>query len=123
MNEVEFWAIIDLLDWEHTGNDDKVLEPAIKRTRNQVEKGDLLFCRSLCVFALSIDTKAHASNIGDDAYDSTSELCFSRWIFYARCVVLANGKKFYETVLNDPGKCQRTWNSSRYSILHQMRMN
>src|SRR5207248_2122881 len=51
-----------------------------------------------------LDTRAHASNIGEDSCDPESDYVSADGFVYARCVVVANGKEFYEQVLKDPTK-------------------
>jgi hypothetical protein len=51
-----------------------------------------------------LDTKAYASNIGKNAYNPDSDYVSADGFLYARCVVVANGRQFYEAVLKDPTK-------------------
>lgn len=51
-----------------------------------------------------MDTKAHASNIGEDSYDPKSDYVSADGFLYARCVVVANGREFYRAALEDPAK-------------------
>jgi hypothetical protein len=97
--EMEFWAIIDLLDWKKTGNDDKVLEPAIAALAKRSQADIRQFYERFAYLLYQLDTKSHAKQLMDeDEYFSADEF------LYVRCCVVANGKKFYESVLKNPKK-------------------
>jgi len=104
MGEQDFWSIIDLLDWDEEGDDDAVLQPAIealsKRSVAEIQAFEDILSRKLH----ALDTKAHARNIGADAYVSEDKFFSADAFLYARCVVVANGRELYETVLADPAK-------------------
>ena len=104
MSEEEFWAVINLLDWKHQGKDEKVLAPAIKALASKSKSEICRFAERFAFVLYQLDTKPHASNIGEDSYDPKSAYVSADGFLYARCVVVANGKEFYETVLNDPSK-------------------
>lgn len=104
MDEQEFWRIIALFNWKRTGNDEAVLKPAVaalaKHSVEEIAAFEEILSRKL----YALDTMAHARNIGDDAYVDDSKHFSVDWFLYARCCVVANGKKFYERVLADPTK-------------------
>lgn len=88
----EFWSIIDRLDWENEGD--------VTRCSRQPSRHSRLSQR-----------RTFASSRND------SPSCFINWtqkpmpatsanngFLYARCVVVANGRKFYEAALKDPTK-------------------
>lgn len=102
MSDEEFWSIIDLLDWKYQGNDKKVLAPAIKALAAKTKAEICRFEEFLAYLLYQLDTKAHASNIGKDSYDPESDYVSADGFLYARCVVVANGRDFYEKVLKDP---------------------
>jgi hypothetical protein len=102
MSEEEFWLIIDRLDWEHQGNDQKVLAPAIKALAAKSTADICRFEERFAFLLYQLDTRAHASNIGEYSYDPESDYVSADGFLYARCVVVANGRGFYETVLRDP---------------------
>lgn len=104
MSEEEFWSIIELLNWQHQGNDMKVLAPAIKALAGKSKTEICRFEERFSYLLYQLDTKAHASNIGEDSYDPESDYVSADGFLYARCVVVANGRDFYETVLTDPTK-------------------
>jgi hypothetical protein len=104
MAEDTFWSIIDRLDWNHEGNDDKVLAPAIEFLASVSRRDICRFRERFAFLHYQLDTRAHASNIGEYSYDEKSDYVSADGFLYARCVVVANGPKFYEAVLKDPRK-------------------
>jgi hypothetical protein len=102
MSEEVFWSIIDLLDWSHEGNDELVLEPAIEALALKSKTEIRAFEERLAFLLYQLDTKAHASNIGEASYDPASDYISADEFLYARCVAVANGRAFYEAALNDP---------------------
>ncbi len=104
MSEEDFWSIINLLDWNYQGDDKMVLTPAIKMLSTKSKAEICQFEERFSFLLYQLDTKAHASNIGKYSYDSKQRYVSADGFLYARCVVLANGQKFYKAVLNDPRK-------------------
>jgi hypothetical protein len=104
MREDAFWSIIEQLDWKHEGDDEKVLAPAVKALASQSQTEICRFEERLAFLLYQLDTKAHASNIGEGSYKPDSEHMSADGFLYARCVAVANGQKFYESVLRDPTK-------------------
>ena len=104
MSEDEFWSIIALLDWKHQGNDKKVLAPAINALASKSKTAICHFEERFAFLLYQLDTRAHASNTGEDSYDPKSDYISADGFLYARCVVVANGREFYEVVLKDPSK-------------------
>ena len=104
MSEEEFWTVINVLDWKHQGNDEKVIAPAIKALGSKSKTEICRFAERFAFLLYQLDTKAHASNIGEDSYDPKSGYVSADGFLYARCVVVANGREFYEAVLKDPSK-------------------
>lgn len=99
MDEAEFWAIIALLDWQKTGDDDAVLEPAIAALAQRSKTEICRFYERLAFLLYQLDTRAHAQQC-----TSEGELLSADGFLYTRCCVVANGKDFYESVLHDPTK-------------------
>ena len=102
MDEKEFWRIVGLFNWKRTGNDDAVLAPAIKGLAKHSVEDISAFEEILSQKLYALDTMAHAKNIGEDSYVDDSKHFSVDLFLYARCCVVANGKEFYERVLNDP---------------------
>jgi len=103
MTENEFWGVIDLLDWNQTGDDDAVAEPLVARLGSleveDIEQFEQRLAEKL--HALDLRAIARTWNDGDDEH-------FSGDLFlYARCCVVANGRDFFNKVLEDPNSMPR----------------
>ena len=102
MTEERFWAIIAMLDWAATGDDEAVIAPAVAELAKHAIEEIYEFENILAQKLYALDTIAHARQIGgEDAYREGEY--FSPDLFlYARCVVVANGEDLYKRVLQDP---------------------
>ncbi len=104
MNDDVFWEVIEALDWDKTGEDDAVLEPAILMLASRKDQDILDFADILSEKLHLLDGEAFARSIGKDAYKGP-RTHFSRNCFLsARCCAIANGQEFYNEVLEDPEK-------------------
>lgn len=102
MDENEFWKIIDMFEWKHSGDDEKVLKKAIKYLSKKSDEDLNVFDDILSKMLFDLDGKEYAKNIGEDAYvDEESYFSVDEFL-YSRCVVVANGKEFYYEVLENP---------------------
>ena len=104
MDSAQFWRIIDLLDWEGDGGDQAVLEPAIAALSELPQEEIAAFEELLSQKLFALDTLAHASNVGEDAYVDKSEYFSVDTLLYARCCVVANGEALYTSVLEHPSE-------------------
>jgi len=104
MNENKFWDIIALLDWDKTGDDDAVLEPACQALATQQDDAIFEFENILAEKLLALDTREHcrACYAGELDPDDGDDYVSADDFLYARCVVVANGREFYASVLADP---------------------
>jgi hypothetical protein len=101
MNEEEFWKIIELLDWEKTGDDEAVLLPAVDYLSQLEVEAIKKFQDILSEKLYHLDGQKYAEQTGENAY--TEKGSFSVDVFlYTRCCVVANGKEYYEHVLENP---------------------
>ncbi|HFA51532.1 MAG TPA: DUF4240 domain-containing protein [Bacteroidetes bacterium] len=99
LTEEGFWEIIDLLDWAHTGDDEKVLQPAVAYLAEQPLSHIYQFVDMLAKKLFELDTKQHAQVFLDtEGYLSSDDF------LYARCAVVANGKKVFESILHNPSE-------------------
>lgn len=104
MEEDQFWKVIALLDWSKTGDDDAVLAPAVQALADVEQERICAFHDILSQKLHALDTRAHcqACYEGDlepghpEAYVSSDDF------LYHRCVVVANGRDYYESVLAAP---------------------
>lgn len=102
MDEVQFWAIIDLLDWR-TLNSEAILAPAVQALSQFSEAEIHRFHDILNEKLYALDGQRFATQLGSNRYEPNQHFSVDSFL-YARCCVVANGKKFYETVLHDPSK-------------------
>ena len=104
INETEFWRIIGLFNWKRTGDDEAVLKPAVKALANKSPEEITAFEEILSQKLFALDTKAHAMQMGEDAYVDDKHHFSVDLFLYARCCVVANGKEYYDSVLADPSE-------------------
>ncbi|MFN0217062.1 MAG: DUF4240 domain-containing protein [Saprospiraceae bacterium] len=109
MDEAQFWAIINLLDWR-TMNADSVISPAIEAL-SQFSKSDInAFHELLNEKLYTLDDRRFAEQLGSNRYPPDEGKNFSvDGFLYARCCVVANGKEFYEAVVADPTKMPKEY--------------
>jgi hypothetical protein len=101
MTETTFWALIAMLNWGATGDDDAVVAPVVEELSQMSTEDIQRFDDILASKLHALDTKSHASEIGEDAYVE-GEYFSADWFLYARCAVVANGSELFNSVLNDP---------------------
>ncbi len=99
MNEDRFWNIITLFDWSNTGNDDAVIEPAIRELSKMPEAAILAFYDLLSEKLYLLDGRAYAEHSVSSNEGISSDL-----FLYARCAVVANGRELFEKVLKNPSQ-------------------
>ncbi len=99
--DANFWRVIALLDWsKEEENNEAVLEPAIAFLSSQEEAAIYRFHDILAEKLFALDKRIYADQLGEDA---PGEGYFSPDFFlYARACMVANGKTYYESILNDP---------------------
>ncbi|WP_374605053.1 DUF4240 domain-containing protein [Arenimonas sp.] len=102
MNDDTFWRIIGLLDWDEEGDDEAVIEPAVDALAQMPVEAIAGFEETLARKLHALDTRAHAREIGEDAYTDDGDDFSVDTFLYARCCVVANGRELYETVLANP---------------------
>jgi len=102
MDESQFWQIIQSLDWKQTENA-RVIAPAIEALSQYPIADIAAFDDLLSQKLYALDGQRYAEQTGDRAYSNNPDQHFSvDGFLYARCCVVANGKEFYEKVLQDP---------------------
>jgi len=102
MNESEFWSVLDLLDWQDSGNDSSVIQPAVDKLAE-------LSVEDICQFAVILAAKLHlldgevyAREIGSDSFSGVKGDFAQNWFLYVRCCAVANGKTVFESILANP---------------------
>ena len=101
MNNETFWQILGLFDWRKQGDDDAVIEPAVKVLAQFKVEEIYKFYDILNQKLFALDTKAHAKEIGSEAYKEDKYFS-ADWFLYSRCACLTNGEDYYENVLKNP---------------------
>jgi hypothetical protein len=109
MNEHTFWEIIQLFDWDQAGDDDAVLEPAVQALSALDHDSIFRFDNILSEKLHALDTRTHcrACYMGKLDPDDGDDYISADDFLYSRCVVVANGRDFYASVLTDPTKMPR----------------
>lgn len=94
MGKREFWKIIKMLDWSYEGDDDKVLAPAVEYLSMLSDKDIFKFENIMAELLYNLDNK----ELVFELYGTTD--FFSGDLFlYQRCVAIANGKGYYDSIL------------------------
>jgi predicted DNA-binding WGR domain protein len=101
MSEDTFWRIIRLFNWKKLGDDDAVVEPAVKALAQMSVDNIKRFEDILHEKLHALDTEAHAREIGEEAYQPGKYFSVD-WFLYERCAVVANGREVFERILGDP---------------------
>lgn len=109
MDEEQFWAIISLFNWK-TQNSDAILALAVEAL-SQFSSNDIeIFHDILNEKLYALDGRRFAEQLGSNRYTPDESNYFSVDSFlYARCSVVANGKKFFELVLQNPNKIPKEY--------------
>lgn len=106
MNENVFWATIAKLNWDETGNNDAVLEPAV-RSLSAMEVDDIFIFEDMLAEKLhALDTREHcrACYVGELDPDNGDDYISADDFLYIRCVIVANGQELFSEVLADPNQ-------------------
>jgi len=104
MEESEFWDLIGELDWNKAGDDEAVCEPLVSALAGKSTDAIGAFHERLAQKLHALDTEAHARQIGEDAYVGPDEHFSADWFLYVRCCAVANGRKVFDTVIEDPSQ-------------------
>ncbi len=97
-SEADFWQVIDKIDWSKKTAEAKI-SPVVKMLAKMPLSSIYLFADKLSEKLYHLDTKAHAAAYAADEPDN---FISADDFLYARCAVIAEGKDYYEKVLNDP---------------------
>jgi hypothetical protein len=106
MNDTTFWRIIGLLDWDQAGDDDAVLEPATVVLASHSVEEIYAFDELLAEKLYALDTREVARGVyrGQLDPDDGDQYISSDDFLYSRCVIVANGRDYYQAVLADPSQ-------------------
>ena len=95
----DFWDIIEQLNWSKEGDDAAVVEPVIEILQKRPLAHIYRFEDILSEKLWHLDTEKHAKVFLDnpkEGYLSVDDF------LYTRCAVVANGREFYQDVLDNP---------------------
>lgn len=102
LDDNRFWHLIELLDWESTGDDIRVIEPCVEELSCGSIEDILAFQDILSEKLYLLDGEDFAREIGQDAYAGNKASFSKEWFLGVRCCVVANGREFFEEVLATP---------------------
>lgn len=104
MDATQFWHVIGTFDWSQEGDDEAVIAPAVAALADRSEEEIQAFSDLLAGFLYALDTREHARYgfLGEADPDNGDDYISADAFLYLRCVVVANGREFYEAVLADP---------------------
>jgi predicted DNA-binding WGR domain protein len=104
MTEDVFWALIRVLDWKRTGDDAAVLRPAVTALSLMCVEDIYAFDDLLAAKLYALDTReiARGTYRGQIDPDDGDQYLSADDFLYARCVIVANGKAFFEKALANP---------------------
>jgi hypothetical protein len=109
VDEAAFWSVIDQFDWDKAGDDSAVLRPALNALSSMPPEDIAAFEQILAAKLYALDTREHARwcYLGQSDPDNGDDYISSDDFLYSRCVIVANGRKFFEEVVSDPSKFPR----------------
>lgn len=104
MDEETFWKTISMFDWDESGDDEAVLEPAISALAKHDVDDIYEFHNLLAEKLHALDTREHcrACYAGELDPDNGDDYISADDFLYQRCVVVANGKELFDVALRDP---------------------
>lgn len=106
MDEDLFWKLIGQFDWSRTGDDDAVLEPAVRLMATMAVEDIFKFEDMLAEKLHALDTRklCKACYAGELDPDNGNDYISADDFLYRRCVVVANGRGLFSAVLANPKK-------------------
>ena len=100
MDDAQFWSLIDRFDWSKDEDDD-IIEPAVMALALLPDVQIADFQEVLARKLYALDGRAWARESGDVWWGDPDRLSVDGFL-YARCLVVANGREFYDAVVADP---------------------
>jgi len=102
MDEATFWSLIDRFDWTKEEDDDAIIEPAVLALALLPDSQIAGFQQILARKLYNLDGRAWARESGEQIWFGDPDRVAADAFLYARCLVVANGREFYDAVLADP---------------------
>jgi hypothetical protein len=103
VDDAGFWRLISLLDWSHAGDDDLVVAPVVAALAEESPDQIQGFHEALARKLHALDGREWARHSGPGIWWGEPRSLSEDGFLYARCVVVANGRAFFERVLGEPG--------------------
>ena len=100
LSENDFWAIIELLDWKKEDNE-LIVRPVIEHLKHLPLNNIFVFEDILSEKLYELDQRKYAEHIGMSAFHPDQFFSVDNFL-YARACVIANGKTFFQQVINNP---------------------
>ncbi|MEN0003597.1 MAG: DUF4240 domain-containing protein [Bacteroidota bacterium] len=100
--EEDFWPIIALFDWEQEEDDD-IVAPAINALTRSAIRTIYEFADILSKKLYELDQKKYALHLGEDSWKADRYFSVDNFL-YARCCAVANGKDYFNEVLETPAQ-------------------
>ena len=94
MLTIDFFMIMNTLDWKHEGDNEKVLKPLIAYLAYYGDNMIFAFDDKMAELLYSLDTYEIASKCMEDPSSFSSDE-----FLYTRCVALINGRPYYNSIL------------------------
>jgi len=101
VDDSEFWGLIDKLDWSKD-DDDAIIEPAVVALALMPDSQIAAFQQILARKLHALDGRAWARESGPEIWLGEPDRVAVDGFLYARALVVANGREFYEAVRADP---------------------
>ena len=103
MDQAAFWRLIDKIDRDalRDGDEEGAVEPLIEALAEHPESDIRDFENILAQCLFDIDGEVYADEAGESGQSADGFL-------YARCYVVARGKKHYDLVKADPSKMPKS---------------
>jgi hypothetical protein len=116
MYEIEFWNLISFIDIAalDEGDEDTAVEPLQEALEGKSERELFEFEEQLSLHLYAIDGEIYAKNAGESGGSDDGFL-------YARCYVVAKGRKFFENVKSDPTSMPKSIEQWCESLLYPHR--
>jgi hypothetical protein len=101
LSEKDFWAIIATFDWSDPENDAAIIHKAVQILAEKPVRQIYEFQDLLSEKLHALDTRLHAEQSGENAWQGEDSDFSADEFLYARCCVIANGREFYEKILKN----------------------
>jgi hypothetical protein len=102
VDDETFWALIDLLDWRHDGDDERVVKPLVERLASMPDAEIGSFHETLAQKLYDIDGRAWARESGPDIWSGDPDRLSVDGFLYARSAVVGRGQEVYDAVRAEP---------------------